>query len=104
MRQLKIIFQFVDWFFEDSQKKITNRFEFLDGYRGFCALVVALNHFVPAFGGDGGDLAIFIWSGEFFESIYHFWYLCCVSNLVIEMCLEATVIIRCQVLSFSSQQ
>jgi peptidoglycan/LPS O-acetylase OafA/YrhL len=34
------------FFTEDSQANSSTRFKFLDGYRGFCALLVVMNHMV----------------------------------------------------------
>ncbi|RNA19703.1 O-acetyltransferase oatA [Brachionus plicatilis] len=60
-------------FFEDSQKSISSRFDYLDGYRGFCALTVVIHHIVPFHSGKG-DFRIFVMAG-FFIGVFGFFVL-----------------------------
>ncbi|CAF1095127.1 unnamed protein product [Brachionus calyciflorus] len=64
MNCVTFVFNVVKLLLEDSQKKVTDRFDFLDGYRGFCALTVTLHHTVPVYG-DPGDFKWFIKAGYF---------------------------------------
>ncbi|RNA41229.1 Acyltransferase family [Brachionus plicatilis] len=57
----------------NSQKSISSRFDYLDGYRGFCALTVVIHHIVPFHGGKG-DFRIFVMAG-FFIGVFGFFVL-----------------------------
>ncbi|CAF0927553.1 unnamed protein product [Brachionus calyciflorus] len=61
---LTYVLYVINLFLEDSQKKVTDRFDFLDGYRGFCALTVTIHHVIPVYG-DPGDFKWFQMTGYF---------------------------------------
>jgi peptidoglycan/LPS O-acetylase OafA/YrhL len=46
------------FFAEDSQANLSKKFDFLDGYRGFCALIVVLHHMTQYFGIKGDFLVL----------------------------------------------
>lgn len=56
--------KFLQNYFEDSQKSLSNRFDFLDGYRGFCAIIVVLHH-TASYIINVGDFKYFYLTGYF---------------------------------------
>ncbi|CAF0866565.1 unnamed protein product [Brachionus calyciflorus] len=71
---LKISKNIIEFYLDDSQKSTSSRFDFLDGYRGLCAITVALHHMMSFFPDIKCENDVFITAG-FFIGVFGFFVL-----------------------------